>query len=133
MAGKSKLKCVGDPGIIELSEGLRVLSDPNRLRIMCFLLKGESCVCEVGEELGISQQLTSHHLNVLRESGFLAVRKEGTSSYYSVDEDKLARIKEVFSTYLDPGKQDVGVEETACCGPGAVPTSSPRRKRRRKG
>ncbi len=104
---KKKLRCVADPGIVELAESLKTLSDPNRLRIVCLLLQGERCVCEVESELGISQQLASHHLNVLRESEILRVRKEGTSSYYSVSEEKLGRITDVFLRYLGyRGKQE---------------------------
>jgi DNA-binding transcriptional ArsR family regulator len=58
-------KCKSDPRVIELAEALKVLSDPNRLRIMCLLSGGEKCVCEVERELEISQQLSSHHLGVL--------------------------------------------------------------------
>lgn len=105
MARRQNLKCVDDPGIVELAEVLKTLSDPNRLRIMCLLLKGERCVCEVEGELGISQQLASHHLNVLKESGLLSLRKEGTSSYYSVERGKLEIITSVFLTYLDYRKQ----------------------------
>jgi DNA-binding transcriptional ArsR family regulator len=107
LAGKCKPKCVSDPGIIELAEGLKVLSDPNRLRIICFLLKGESCVCEVEEELGISQQLTSHHVNILKDRGFLELRKEGTSSYYSVKVDRLQELNEGFAQYLDYRKANL--------------------------
>ncbi len=119
MARKHNLKCVDDPGIVELAEALKTLSDPNRLRIMCLLLKGERCVCEVDGELGISQQLASHHLNVLKESGLLSLRKEGTSSYYSVERGKLATITSVFLTYLDYRKQGDSPEDgLACCGQG---------------
>jgi len=137
MAGRESLKCVADPGIIELAEDLKVLSDPNRLRIMCLLLRGERCVCEVEKELGISQQLASHHLNVLRESGLLRARKEGTSSYYTVAEKKLDRVTEVFLRYLGYrgklGEEDEGV----CCAPassesqrGAKRVASTRRTKR---
>jgi len=105
-----KLKCVSDPAIVELAEGFKILAEPNRLRIICYLSQGERCVCEVERELGISQQLTSHHLNVLKESGFLAVRKEGTSSCYSVQRDHLKRLNEVFSEYLDYRRVESGRE-----------------------
>jgi len=112
---KKKLRCVEDPGIVELAEGLKTLSDTNRLRIVCLLLRGEKCVCEVEDELGISQQLASHHLNVLKESGILRVRKEGTSSYYSVAEDKLDRVTDVFLRHL--GYRDkLGKETDVVCG-----------------
>jgi ArsR family transcriptional regulator len=117
MAGRESLKCVADPGIIELAEDLKVLSDPNRLRIMCLLLRGERCVCEVEKELGISQQLASHHLNVLRESGLLRARKEGTSSYYTVAKDKLDRVTEVFLRYLGYHGKFGEEEEGVCCAP----------------
>jgi ArsR family transcriptional regulator len=112
---KKRLRCVDDPGIVELAEGLKVISDPNRLRILCLLLRGERCVCEVEQELEVSQQLASHHLNVLRERGLLRVRKEGTSSYYSVAEDRLDGITEVFVRYLGyrMGRNEDGGE--ACC------------------
>lgn len=111
---KAKPECTEDQRIPELAEALKVLCDPNRLRIICFLSGGERCVCEVERRLGISQQLTSHHLSVLREAGFLKVRKEGTWSYYSVDGERLRRVNEIFLHYLDHGK----VEEaraTGCC------------------
>jgi len=120
MGGRETLKCLADPGISELAEGLKVLSDPNRLRIMCLLLRGERCVCEVEKELGISQQLASHHLNVLRESGLLRVRREGTSSYYAVVEDKLDRVTEVFLSYLGHRGKREGENGGVCCAPEAA-------------
>jgi len=101
MAGKEKLKCVADPGIVDLAEDLRILSEPNRLRIMCLLLKGERCVCEVEGELGLSQQLASHHLSILKDSGFLSSRREGTSSYYAVERGKLEVMTRTLLAYLD--------------------------------
>lgn len=117
MVKRGNLKCVDDPGIVDLAEGLKSLSDPNRLRIVCLLLKGERCVCEVERELNISQQLASHHLNVLKESGFLFSRKKGTSSYYSVDRARLERITGTFLTYLDYKEEARPAGgDFACCG-----------------
>lgn len=115
MIEKQALKCVADPGIAELAEGLKVLADPNRLRIVCLLLRGERCVCEVERELGISQQLASHHLNVLRESGLLKARREGTSSYYTVAEERLDRLTGIFLRYLGYRAGPGGEPERVCC------------------
>lgn len=115
MARRGDLKCVSDPGIDDLAEGLKTLSDPNRLRVICMLLKGERCVCEVERELGISQQLASHHLSVLKDSGFLSLRKEGTSSYYAVDRAKLKRTTDIFLTYLDHNKETVPAGDGFIC------------------
>ncbi len=111
---KKRFRCVDDPGILELAEELKVISDPNRLRILCMLLWGERCVCEVEREMGISQQLASHHLNVLKERGLLRARREGTSSYYSVDTDRLERLTGLFTRCL--GHRAGEAEgEPACC------------------
>ncbi len=93
-------RCADDPAIVELAENLKLLSDPNRLRMICLLLKRERCVCEVEGELGISQQLASHHLNMLKEGGFLNSRREGTFIYYSVERKRIERVLEVLNTYL---------------------------------
>ncbi len=113
-----ELNCKTDPRIDELAEALKTLSDPNRLRMMCFLSGGERCVCEVESELGISQQLASHHLNILRDAGFLKMRKTGTWSFYSVDRKKLKRVGGVYLRYLDHEKvQDIphAAAAVSCC------------------
>lgn len=64
-------------------------------------VQGESCVCDIETELGISQQLTSHHVNVLKDGGFLKLRKEGTRYNYSIDKVFLQRVGDIFGEYLD--------------------------------
>jgi ArsR family transcriptional regulator, arsenate/arsenite/antimonite-responsive transcriptional repressor len=108
-------KCKSDPRIIELAEALKTLADPNRLRIMCFLSRGESCVCDIETELGISQQLTSHHVNVLREAGFLTLRKEGTRYNYSIDRVFLERVNGIFGEYLDHRNVACGERGSKVC------------------
>jgi DNA-binding transcriptional ArsR family regulator len=97
---KQEPSCKRDPRVMKLAEALKVLADPNRLRMMCFLLTGEKCVCDVERELGISQQLTSHHINILKDAGFLTLRKEGTSYYYSIDRGYLKQVDEMFEQFL---------------------------------
>ena len=108
-------KCKKDPRIPELAEALKTLADANRLRIMCYLSKGESCVCDIETELGISQQLTSHHVNVLKEAGFLKLRKEGTRYNYSIDRDFLKRVNESFGEYLDHRNVECAQRRGADC------------------
>jgi DNA-binding transcriptional ArsR family regulator len=63
----------------------RALADPTRLRILDVLRRREEAsVGELTEALGASQQNVSKHLGALRDEGFLARRKEGTSSIYRI-------------------------------------------------
>jgi len=78
----------------ELERRARVfaaLSDPNRLRIVEFLMgREEACGKEVAEELGISLSLYSHHAKALREAGIIIRRKRGQTGYCSLDRDLLS-------------------------------------------
>lgn len=68
----------------------RALSDETRLRILNLLMERECCVCEVIQALEISQTRASRNLNILYDAGYLAMRKEGLWSLYSIKaEEKL--------------------------------------------
>ncbi len=73
-----------------------VLGDPVRRRILELLAEGEetsgSIAAVVQAEFGISQPGVSQHLRVLRESGFVTVRANGTRRLYSVDSEPLREI-----------------------------------------
>jgi DNA-binding transcriptional ArsR family regulator len=63
---------------------LRVIGDARRIRILDALRDGELTVAQITARLGTSQQNASKHLGILLQTGVVARRKEGTSSYYSV-------------------------------------------------
>jgi ArsR family transcriptional regulator len=68
----------------DLVNAAKALSDETRLRMINLLLQKECCVCEVMQVLKISQTRASRNLNVLRNAGFLNLRKDGLWSYYSI-------------------------------------------------
>jgi DNA-binding transcriptional ArsR family regulator len=63
---------------------LRVIGDPNRIRILDLLRDGELSVTQITQRLGTSQQNTSKHLGLLLQAGIVARRKDGNSSIYSI-------------------------------------------------
>jgi len=63
---------------------LRVLANPDRLIILCQLSKGEMCVGEIEEQLGINQPTLSQQLTVLRSDDLVSTRKEGKNIYYQI-------------------------------------------------
>jgi DNA-binding transcriptional ArsR family regulator len=70
-----------------IARRLRVIGDPNRIRILDQLREGELSVTQITERLGTSQQNASKHLGVLLGAGIVSRRKEGTSSFYRVTDD----------------------------------------------
>ena len=97
--------------IKELSEYLKVVADANRLQILCLLNKGERCVCNIHEPLGLPQNLTSHHLKALREAGLVNARREGKWIYYSVNEEKVTLLSGLYRQIIQGGSdgdQDTG-------------------------
>lgn len=71
------------------SRTLKVIAEPNRLKILCLLRRREMCVCEIVETLGLPQNLVSHHLRVLREEGLVRDRRDAQWVYYSIDRGRL--------------------------------------------
>jgi len=69
----------------KLAKRLKVLADPNRLKILYLLSEGEMCVCHIEGALNLPQNLVSHHLKVLRDEGFIGACKCGKWRYYSLN------------------------------------------------
>lgn len=63
----------------------KTLSDVNRIKILELLIKGESCSCELINELPISQPTLSYHLKLLHEAGLIDSTKEGNRVNHKVN------------------------------------------------
>lgn len=70
--------------IQDLSQLLKLVSDHSRLRILCVLKNNELCVCDIIQNIHLSQSLISHHLSDLKNAGLVVDRKEGKWAYYSL-------------------------------------------------
>jgi ArsR family transcriptional regulator, arsenate/arsenite/antimonite-responsive transcriptional repressor len=67
-----------------LVQVFRALADETRVRIVALLTHGELCVCHIEKALAISQPNASRHLGILRMSGLVEARREGTWVYYGL-------------------------------------------------
>lgn len=72
------------------STKLKALSDPTRLKILYLLSDDELCVCEIINALDKPQSSISHHLNILKNSGFIKGRKDGVWIHYSLISPNIA-------------------------------------------
>jgi len=92
-----------------IAERLRVIGDPNRIRILDQLREGELSVNEITERLGTSQQNVSKHLGVLHRAGIVSRRKEGTSAFYSVADEGVYELCEQVCGGLQTRVTDLAV------------------------
>jgi ArsR family transcriptional regulator len=94
----------------------KALSDPNRLRIFAELMAGDSCNCELKDNLGLAPNLLSHHLKVLESVGLVNSRRDvvdGRWIYYSVNQAAAAYWQSWFTHFLDPTR----IQKRPVCGP----------------
>jgi DNA-binding transcriptional ArsR family regulator len=70
------------PSLRDFQTVNRALSDPNRLRALLALRRGELCVCQIVELLELAASTVSRHLSVLERAGLVERRKEGRWVYY---------------------------------------------------
>jgi DNA-binding transcriptional ArsR family regulator len=73
-----------------LDDAFHALSDPNRRAILTVVRPGRRAVGEIASELGLSQQIVSHHLKVLRQAGLVTGTRAGTRHLYAVRVEGLA-------------------------------------------
>lgn len=70
----------------QMTKLLKALADPNRLKLLSCLKKGEVCACDFVEVLHISQPAVSQQLKKLKEAGIIIERPSGTWKYYRLNE-----------------------------------------------
>jgi DNA-binding transcriptional ArsR family regulator len=63
---------------------MKVLSNPDRLLLLCQLTQGEKRVGELEALVGVSQPTLSQQLGVLREERLVNTRREGKHIYYEI-------------------------------------------------
>jgi len=67
----------------DLASTLKAIADPARLRILSLLgTRGEVCVCDLTDPLGLSQPTVSHHMRVLHDAGIVERERRGKWVYY---------------------------------------------------
>ena len=83
---------------------MKVLSNPDRLMILCQLSQGEKRVGELEDLLGIVQPTLSQQLTVLRDEQLVSTRRDGKNIYYSINSPQaLAVIQTLYQQFCsDP-------------------------------
>ena len=78
--------------IAGVSEAMKQLGDPSRLRIFWLLCHCEECVVNIAALVGMTSPAVSHHLRLLKASGLIISRRDGKEMYYKAAETELAQM-----------------------------------------
>ncbi|XXM70911.1 ArsR/SmtB family transcription factor [Lysinibacillus sphaericus] len=70
-----------------VTQTFKALSEPTRVRILHLLAQKEHSVNEIAEKLSLLQTTVSHQLRFLKNLRLVKYRREGTTLYYSADDD----------------------------------------------
>ena len=85
---------------------MKVLSNPDRLMILCQLSRGEYRVGELESLLGIVQPTLSQQLTVLRDEALVATRRDGKHIYYRLESPRaLAVIQVLYDQFCGKTKE----------------------------
>lgn len=67
-----------------ITQLLKLMAEPSRLRLLQVLIHEEVCVCDLAEILEMTPSAVSHQLRLLRSAGFVKPRRDGKTIWYKL-------------------------------------------------
>lgn len=111
---QERLQCIID-GFQKHRSAFTAIGDETRQSILLVLLENDLSGIRVGEiakKTHLTRPSVSHHLQILKEAGIVAMRREGTKNYYylSSNETKWKDIADLVNMICD-GVQHISQED----------------------
>jgi DNA-binding transcriptional ArsR family regulator len=78
---------------------LKLVAEPRRQEILRLVWRDELPVGEIVERLDLSYAGVSQHLALLREAGFVQVRRDGKRRLYKADHEQLGPLKDFLESF----------------------------------
>lgn len=87
----NKQRMQNNPKLFEIYEKkFKALADQLRLKLLFELnQRGQICVCDLTEIVGLSQSKLSYHLKVLLDANLIEREKIGTWNYYQLNNEEM--------------------------------------------
>lgn len=70
----------------------KALADEQRVRALLALQRGELCVCQVVELLGLATSTVSKHMSILKQARLVDSRKDGRWMFYRLADDDASKV-----------------------------------------
>jgi DNA-binding transcriptional ArsR family regulator len=83
---------IPDDEVNLIVEVFRMLADPTRVRVLWALTGGEMSVNELAERVGKPAPSVSQHLAKLRMARLVRTRREGTTIFYSLENEHVSQL-----------------------------------------
>ncbi|EAJ2939508.1 ArsR family transcriptional regulator [Campylobacter coli] len=94
---------------------ISAINDESRVLILYHLLKyQELCVCDLQKLLNMAQSRLSRHLKILKDAGFLYVKRKGTWAYYGINNELLKLHSDLFENIKNLDIDIVVLENNTC-------------------
>ena len=74
---------------------LQIIAEPRRRQILALVWDQELAASEIAANFAVTFGAVSQHLGILRDAGFVTVRKDGNRRMYRADKDVLAPFRPV--------------------------------------
>ena len=71
---------------------LKALSHEIRYDLVRHLARGERCVCDLEELLGLPQSKVSYHLGILKDAELVRSEQRGKNTYYTLRQEQLFQL-----------------------------------------
>lgn len=81
----------------KMSEFVKSLANPIRLRILCELAARDSSVGALSKAVGVPMPTVSQHLALLRKDKLVSFRRSNQMMLYALADEKIARIIEALA------------------------------------
>jgi DNA-binding transcriptional ArsR family regulator len=86
-------------------EVFEAVAQPKRREILRLLSEGELSAGAIAARFDITQPAVSQHLKVLKETGLISERRDGTRRLFSVRPEGLAELQDFLAEVLPAGLQ----------------------------
>ena len=86
-------------------EVLKALAEPRRQQILRLVRTTPRSLGEIAEQVDITQQAVSQHLQVLKDAGLVAVRQHGTRRLYAIRPEGLESLDRFLAELWPAGLQ----------------------------
>lgn len=80
----------------------RAITHQLRMNIVNYIKKEQPIhVTQIYKQLRLEQSVTSSHLNILREAGFVKALRVGKKIFYSVDKKRIKQVTSATQKYIN--------------------------------